>query len=172
MDTGSRDLTKGGITVPLIAFALPLILGNMLAGKLLAQSPLPTIRWTPAALALSFGLLWLFGGNSFGMTAAVSVFGILTGLSSNNSQYLISDASRDAPEFGNGLFLSCANSGTAAGTAFCGLFIDRFGTEAAIAGALLFLAAAGAAVLAASARGRRNQPDTHVAGTEKRVRAA
>ena len=30
MDTGSRDLTKGGITVPLIAFALPLILGNML----------------------------------------------------------------------------------------------------------------------------------------------
>lgn len=142
------------VSVVLFIYGATNILGNMLAGKLLAQSPLPTIRWTPAALALSLGLLWLFGGNSFGMTAAVAVFGILTGLSSNNSQYLISDASRDAPEFGNGLFLSCANSGTAAGTAFCGLFIDRFGTEAAIAGALLFLAAAGAAVLAATARGR------------------
>ena len=30
MSTSSRDLTRGGITGPLIAFALPLILGNML----------------------------------------------------------------------------------------------------------------------------------------------
>lgn len=86
------------------------------------------------------------------MAAVVFFFGVLTGLSSNNSQFLISRAAHDAPEFGNGLFLSAANTGTAAGTALCGVFIAEWGIAAAVASALLCLALSAAVLLPAASR--------------------
>ena len=144
------ELDYDMISIVLFVYGAANIVGNMLAGKLLAAMPRRTIRFTPAAMAMSFGLLWLWGSHGAGMAIAVAVFGILTGLSSNNSQYLISDASRDAPEFGNGLFLSCANAGTAAGTAVCGLFIDGFGIGASVTYAFISLALSAVTVLVAS----------------------
>ena len=134
------------VSLVLFVYGATNIVGNVLAGKLLAEHPVKTLRRTPAALAATFIFMAFCGGSAAAAVLAVAHFGVLTGLSSNNSQYLISEASSDAPEFGNGLFLSCANTGTAAATAFCGLFIDAWGTRASVAGALVVLAASAAAV--------------------------
>lgn len=146
------------VSLVLFVYGAANIVGNVLAGKLLAEHPVKTLRRTPAALAATFLFMAFCGGSAAAAVLAVALFGVLTGLSSNNSQYLISEASSDAPEFGNGLFLSCANTGTAAATAFCGLFIDAWGTRASIAGALVVLAASSAAVALCTRASRGRTP--------------
>lgn len=146
------------VSLVLFVYGAANIVGNVLAGKLLAEHPVKTLRRTPAALAATFIFMAFCGGSAAAAVLAVALFGVLTGLSSNNSQYLISEASSDAPEFGNGLFLSCANTGTAAATAFCGLFIDAWGTRASIAGALVVLAASSAAVALCTRASRGRTP--------------
>lgn len=153
--------TETGLTYSVVSFVLFLygaanIVGNVLAGKWLAQAPARTIRWTTAGLAASLALIGVVGGTAIPMAIAVILFGILTGLSSNNSQYLISRAAHDAPEFGNGLFLSAANTGTAAGTALCGVFIAEWGIAASVAGALVCLALSAAVLLPAASRIERS----------------
>ena len=146
------------VSLVLFVYGATNIVGNVLAGKLLAEHPVKTLRRTPAALAATFIFMAFCGGSAAAAVLAVALFGVLTGLSSNNSQYLISEASSDAPEFGNGLFLSCANTGTAAATAFCGLFIDAWGTRASVAGALVVLAASSAAVALCTRASRGRTP--------------
>ena len=146
------------VSLVLFVYGAANIVGNVLAGKLLAEHPVKTLRRTPAALAATFIFMAFCGGSAAAAVLAVALFGVLTGLSSNNSQYLISEASSDAPEFGNGLFLSCANTGTAAATAFCGLFIDAWGTRASVAGALVVLAASAAAVALCTRASRGRTP--------------
>ena len=146
------------VSLVLFVYGAANIVGNVLAGKLLAEHPVETLRRTPAALAATFIFMAFCGGSAAAAVLAVALFGVLTGLSSNNSQYLISEASSDAPEFGNGLFLSCANTGTAAATAFCGLFIDAWGTRASVAGALVVLAASAAAVALCTRASRGRTP--------------
>ena len=146
------------VSLVLFVYGAANIVGNVLAGKLLAEHPVKTLRRTPAALAATFIFMAFCGGSAAAAVLAVALFGVLTGLSSNNSQYLISEASSDAPEFGNGLFLSCANTGTAAATAFCGLFIDAWGTRASVAGALVVLAASSAAVALCTRASRGRTP--------------
>lgn len=149
--------TETGLAYSAVSFVLFLygaanIVGNVLAGKWLAQAPARTIRSTTAGLAAAFMLIGFVGGEAIPMAAVVFFFGVLTGLSSNNSQFLISRVAHDAPEFGNGLFLSAANTGTAAGTALCGVFIAEWGIAAAVAGALLCLALSAAVLLPAASR--------------------
>ena len=146
------------VSLVLFVYGAANIVGNVLAGKLLAEHPVKTLRRTPAALAATFIFLAFCGASAAAAVLAVALFGVLTGLSSNNSQYLISEASSDAPEFGNGLFLSCANTGTAAATAFCGLFIDAWGTRASVAGALIVLAASAVAVALCTRASRGRTP--------------
>lgn len=125
------------ISLVLFVFGVSNIVGNVLAGKLLARNAPTTIKATPFAIAATLMLIFAFGDQFLPMLAIVLLFGILSGLSANNSQYMIVHAAPEAPEFANGLFLSSANCGTALGTAFCGLFITHMGTRFVIAGALI-----------------------------------
>ena len=135
------------ISIVLFIYGAANLVGNLLAGKLLAVDARKTIRLTPLPLAIVLTLLSVLGDSLVPMLAAVLLFGILTGLSSNNSQYMIAAATPEAPEFGNGLFLTSANSGTAMGTALCGLFISEMGIRYSVAGALACLAAATVLIL-------------------------
>ena len=134
-------LALGAVSMALFIFGVANILGNILAGWLLARNAPLTIRATPFALAVTLGLLFTLGAQALPMLGMVLLFGILTGISSNNNQYLLAASAPEAPEFANGLFLSSANWGTAFGTALCGIFIDTLGTRHAVGGALLCLAA-------------------------------
>ena len=134
------------ISIVLFIYGAANIVGNVLAGKLLAVDARRTIRLTPFALAVVLASLFPLGDSFTPMLGIVLLFGILTGLSSNNSQYMIANAALEAPEFANGLFLTSANSGTAIGTALCGLFISEMGIHYSVFGALICLAAATVAI--------------------------
>lgn len=144
------------ISMVLFIYGAANIIGNILAGRLLAHCAPATIKTTPFALAAVLVLVFVIGDQFLPMLGIVLLFGILTGLSNNNSQYMIVRSAIEAPEFANGLFLSSANWGTALGTAVCGLFIDAMGTRYAVAGAMLCLVAATIAIFLAHGRHSRS----------------
>ncbi len=127
------------ISIMLFIYGAASIVGNILAGKLLAADARRTIRLTPFALAAVLMLLFALGDRLAPMLSIVTLFGILTGLANNNGQYMIANSALEAPEFANGLFLTSANSGTAIGTALCGIFISEMGIRYSVAGALICL---------------------------------
>lgn len=128
------------ISIILFIYGVANIVGNVLAGKLLAKNPIATLKSIPFVLAVTYTLLFVFGSFSLPMTIIILILGILAGISANNTQYMLTDAAPEAPEFANGLFLTSANLGTAIGTAVCGLFITEIGTKYAVFGSFLFLA--------------------------------
>lgn len=151
-------LPFASISIVLFIYGAANIVGNLLAGRLLAIDARRTIRLTPLPLAAVMALIFAQGDNLAPMIALVLLFGILTGLSSNNSQYMIAAAAPEAPEFGNGLFLTSANSGTAIGTALCGLFISEMGIRHSVVGALCCLAPAMVMILWATRSRAHSSP--------------
>ena len=69
----------------------------------------------------------------------ILLWGILFAIGNNVSQYWITSAAPEAPDFANGLFLSGDNLGGTIGTTVGGLFISGMGTQYVVLGALLFL---------------------------------
>ena len=139
-------LDFGLVSLALFIYGASNIIGNVLAGKLLVSHTVLTVRTTPWLIAAVLALIFVLQSNAWAMFTVIFVFGILTGLSSNNSQYLMTEAASDAPEFANGLFLSAANCGTAIGTMFCGLFVSGLGVAYSVFGALICLVLAVLAV--------------------------
>jgi len=130
----------------LFAYGVANIFGSMAAGNLLSQRPLFTIKIFPVALIGIYFLL-LSGGSAWPIMALLTVlWGLLGGINGNINQYWISHAAPEAPDFANGIFLTAANLGTMAGTAFSGLFIDAWGTEYVVCGGIVFIIIAAALV--------------------------
>lgn len=127
------------ISVLLLIYGLANILGNVLAGKLLSTQATRSIIVVPLALLVFYFCLFLWGEWVAVASAVLFVLGVLAGMSSNNMQYLITEAAPEAPDFANGLFLLSANLGTTVGTAVCGLFITGLGTRYSLVGAMFFL---------------------------------
>lgn len=133
------ELTFKTISAVLFIYGISNIFGNILAGKLLARDPKLTLKLIPLALGCLYILLFFFGEYSLPMATIIFGLGVLAGISANNTQYMLSTAAPEAPDFANGLFLTSANLGTALGTALCGLFISTMGTKYAVAGTIIFL---------------------------------
>jgi DHA1 family inner membrane transport protein len=130
------------ISVMLLIYGGANILGNIAAGRLLSKNAAGTVKSIPFIMIAVYIGLFLFGGLTIPMGLIILVLGVLTGISSNSSQYMISNAAPEAPDFANGLFLSSANLGTTIGTAVCGFFIAGMGTQYSVMGAILFTALA------------------------------
>lgn len=115
------------------------IVGNVVAGRLLASRPKLAITLTPWLVGAI--ILTLYGtiAQIFTAMVVIVVFGIINGMIGNNCQYLLGKAAHDAPDLANGLFLSSANCGTAIGTALCGIFIGAWGIAASVLGALIMV---------------------------------
>lgn len=132
-------LTFKVISAVLFIYDVSNILGNILAGKLLAKKPKLTLQAIPFALGGLYVLLFAFGESIIPIAIVILGLGILAGISANNTQYMLNNAAPEAPDFANGLFLTSANLGTAIGTAFCGLFIADLGTKYVLVGTFIFL---------------------------------
>ncbi len=137
--------TLGGFSGAQVSFALCLygganLVGNVLAGHLLASRPKLTVSLTPVLVATIIVTLYLTIAYQLTAMGVIVVFGVINGMIGNNCQYLLGKAASDAPDLANGLFLSSANLGTALGTALCGLFIGAWGIAAAVSGALIMVA--------------------------------
>jgi DHA1 family inner membrane transport protein len=131
-------LSYRSISVMLLIYGLANIFGNIAAGKLLSINAARTVKGIPFVMIVIYIGLFLLGDLTVPMGIILFVLGVLAGIASNNSQYMISNAAPEAPDFANGLFLSSANLGTTIGTAVCGLFISGIGTRYSVIGAVLF----------------------------------
>ena len=118
-----------GASAVLLGYGAANIAGNLLAGRFYSER---SGRWKavlPAALGAGYLLLFAAGNAAFAAGAVILLLGVLAGFASVAGQSMITSAAPEAPDFANGLFLTAANFGTMAGTAFCGLFITLAGTR-------------------------------------------
>ena len=69
----------------------------------------------------------------------ILLWGILFAISNNVSQYWITSAAPEAPDFANGLFLAFSNLGITMGTVVGGFFISGLGTQYIVLGGIIFL---------------------------------
>lgn len=127
------------ISTLLLVYGLANIVGNVLAGKLLSVNARLCIMIVPFILLGMYLLLFIFGVWVIAMTIIILIVGILAGFTSNNLQYMITDAAPEAPDFANGLYLTSANLGTTVGTALCGFFIATWDTRYSVLGTWVFL---------------------------------
>lgn len=105
------------------------IVGNIVAGRLLAQSPIKIVVSFPFALGIVYIILFFTGQFTIPMAVITLFWGILAGIGANIAQYWIVSAAPEAPDFANGLFLTAANLGTTFGVAVGGLVISQMGTQ-------------------------------------------
>jgi DHA1 family inner membrane transport protein len=123
------NISVNSISLMLILFGGSNIIGNIVAGKLLAKNSNKLVITFPFALGTVYIILFLVGKFTIPMAILTAIWGVLAGVGGNLNQYWISSAAPEAPDFANGLFLTSANLGTTAGSAVGGLFISGMGTQ-------------------------------------------
>lgn len=133
-------LSFDAVSSVLLAYGLANIFGNMLGGRIFGRCKKVFTRIGPMVMFVFYALLYTFASNQILSVVLVILIGICAGAINISGQYMISSAAREAPDFSNGLFLTAANLGTAAGTMFCGFFITLLDSRAALfaTGLLLF----------------------------------
>ena len=133
------NLDASLVSIFLFVFGACNILGSFLAGGFLTKFPLPTVKILPIATLIVYALMYLGGSSSATSMAILTIiFGIFAGINANVNQFWLSHAASEAPDFANGLFLTSANLGTMAATAWSGIFIDSFGIDFLLAGGVTF----------------------------------
>jgi predicted MFS family arabinose efflux permease len=74
------------------------------------------------------------------MMVLIAAWGVLFTMGLNISQYWMTSAAPEAPDFANGLFVAFANLGVTAGTWTGGAFMAGMGTRYVVTAGLSFLA--------------------------------
>jgi len=151
------------ISVMLFLYGAANMVGNMIAGKLLANHPLRTVKIYPFSMLAVYIMLFSMGQFSVPAAFLVLVWGILGGIGGNITQYWVVSAAPEAPEFANGIFLTSANLGTTIGAAVCGLFISGISTQYVVIGGIMFLILSIATIYPRILLHRRME-DSNVAG--------
>lgn len=123
------------------------LIGNLAGGKLLTKNATKTVTLFPIALGIVYLLSFLTGKSTGAMMITILLWGILFAVGGIISQYWITSAAPESPDFANGLFLSCGNLGITIGTAVGGLLISGMGTQYILLGGLLFLILSLASIL-------------------------
>ncbi|MBE5101609.1 MFS transporter [Priestia aryabhattai] len=127
------------LSAVLFAYGAASIIGNLLAAKLLSKNAMKTALFYPIVMGLIF-ILWFFIGELLTpMVIIMALFGIMFSIQNNINQYWITSAAPEAPEFANGLFVSCCNWGISIGTAVGGLFLSGLGIKYVVWTGVLFL---------------------------------
>jgi DHA1 family inner membrane transport protein len=127
------------ISILLFVYGMANIVGNIAAGKLLAQCPFATLKYVPVIMTMLYLALYGLGEFTVPIAIVILVLGIFAGIANNGNQFMVSTSATEAPDFANGLFLTAANLGTTLGTAICGVFITAWGTHSSPLGAVVFL---------------------------------
>lgn len=133
------EVSYSVISTLLLVYGLANIIGNVIAGKLLARNQVRSMAVVPFALLGLYLCLFFLGKWLAPMVLLMLALGITAGYGQNTMQYMITHAAPEAPDFANGLFLLSANLGTTIGAVVCGAFITALNTRYAVFGSLLFL---------------------------------
>ncbi|MFE3201814.1 MFS transporter [Embleya sp. NPDC059237] len=132
----------------LMVFGLVMILGNFAFGALLRRDATRTALAFPALCLAVYVLLYAVGPHMAPMLVAIPIWGLVHSGGLIVSQHWLGRDARDAPEFGNSLFISFSNLGITAGTTIGGWLLSVTGPrQLAWLGAGFALAALGCTVL-------------------------
>lgn len=133
-------LSSNAVSILLFVFGGANMIGNVVAGRLLAHRATRSMIVFPFVLAAVYVLLFFTG--QFGVSTAILtlVWGILAGFGANLNQFVMTSAAPEAPEFANGLFLTSANLGVTFGASAGGLLIAEWGTSYVVLVGVLALA--------------------------------
>ncbi|MGK9044017.1 MFS transporter [Mammaliicoccus vitulinus] len=123
------NMSSNLISLMLLIYGLANIVGNIIAGKLLADKPIVTVTAFPIALIALYLIFYPLAEMTMPVAIIILFWGILAGIGANINQYWIMSAAPQAPDFANGLFLTSVNLGTTIGTATAGIIITRLGTQ-------------------------------------------
>lgn len=129
------------VSILLFVYGICNIFGSMLAGNLLTNIPMRTIRIFPFLVAIIY-LMLFNAGNSIIYAILIVIWGILGGINANITQFWMARTAPEAPDFANGLFLTAANLGCMSGPYFSGMIIDSLGIAYVVFGGIIFSACA------------------------------
>ncbi|WP_028778398.1 MFS transporter [Shimazuella kribbensis] len=132
-------MTGKQISLMLVLFGITGIIGNLLAGRSLSNKAIPTALVYPFIFGAIYLLVYFLGNFPVPMMILIAVWGVLFTLGLNISQYWITSAAPEAPDFANGLFVAFANLGITVGTFIGGMFISNLGTQYVVWSGILFL---------------------------------
>ncbi len=141
----------------MVLFGIGGLIGTYLAGRLLTYSVRIALMVYPVLMGLSYLLLSFTNQPSLGVMAALClVWGAVQMGLVVATQFLVTTAGKEAPQFATSLFVSSANIGITAGAAIAGLWITTAGVEGAFSVGWVFCAAALIAIGAVLPILRRN----------------
>lgn len=126
------------ISMMLMAFGITMIAGNFLFGNLLQKSLKKTVLLFPLIYTVIYLVIYYLGSYFIPMTAFVFIWGAVHSGGLIISQALLMTEAKEAPEFGNSLFVSFSNVGITVGTSVGGWFISRLGTHQLIWCGIMF----------------------------------
>lgn len=115
------------ISAMLMVFGLVMIVGNFLFGTLLQKNTTKTILLFPLLYAFVYLLVYYTGAYLFLMIGMIFIWGTVHSGGLIVSQTWLTSEAKEAPEFGNSLFVSFSNLGITIGTAIAGFTISQFG---------------------------------------------
>jgi len=132
------DMNGSIISFMLLIFGVVMIAGNHLFGILLQKSLANTIMTFLVAYFIAYLLVYYLGTYFIPMIFMVIIWGIIHSGGLIVSQAWLMSEAKEAPEFGNSLFVSFSNLGITLGTSVGGWFISRLGIHQLIWSGLLF----------------------------------
>ncbi|MFB5762719.1 MFS transporter [Paenibacillus medicaginis] len=130
------------ISIMLMVFGVTMIAGNFLFGFFVNKSMTKTVILFPLVYAVIYLFTYYFGSYFLPMMVIVFVWGAVHSGGLILSQALLMTDAKEAPEFGNSLFVSFSNVGITVGTWIGGWFISQLGVHQLIwSGVILLLLA-------------------------------
>ncbi|MFE4427422.1 MFS transporter [Peribacillus butanolivorans] len=126
------------ISVMLMAFGLIMIFGNFLFGGFLQKSITKTVIMFPLLYIVIYLFAYYLGSYLIPMILMVFIWGIVHSGGLIVSQTWLTIEAKEAPEFGNSLFVSFSNLGITLGASIGGWFISHFGIHQLIWSGIVF----------------------------------
>ncbi|WP_339270947.1 MFS transporter [Paenibacillus sp. FSL R5-0470] len=115
------------ISIMLMVFGIIMIFGNFLFGGLLHKSISKTVIMFPLLYAVTYLFVYYLGSYFIPMVIIIIIWGAVHSGGLIVSQAWLTTEAKEAPEFGNSLFISFSNLGITIGTAIGGWFISHAG---------------------------------------------
>ncbi|MBK5485130.1 MFS transporter [Peribacillus sp. TH16] len=126
------------ISVMLMAFGLIMIFGNFLFGGFLQKSITKTLIMFPLLYIVIYLFAYYLGSYLIPMILMVFIWGIVHSGGLIVSQTWLTTEAKEAPEFGNSLFVSFSNLGITLGASIGGWFISHLGIHQLIWSGIVF----------------------------------
>ncbi|MBP1992240.1 MFS transporter [Paenibacillus eucommiae] len=126
------------ISIMLMVFGVIMIFGNFLFGDFLHRSITKTVMMFPLLYAVIYLFAYYLGSYLIPMVVIVLIWGAVHSGGLIVSQTLLTSEAKEAPEFGNSLFVSFSNLGITVGASVGGWFISHLGLHQLIWSGIMF----------------------------------